>query len=215
MPVDREVGDDSGLTDETQFHGRLDFTVIAEWVQSNSRVLDLGCGDGALLRFLADTKAVSGYGIEIDDKHIAQCIANRVNVIQVDLDHGLTEFDDQSFDYVILSLTLQAARHPEILLQEMLRVGRSGILTFPNFAHWRARLQLGIQGKMPVTQALPNPWHSTPNIHLCTLNDFEALCRRLGVRILEREIVDADRKSTIPFWPNLFGEIALYRCATN
>lgn len=203
MPIDSASGNSS----------RLDFAVIADWVEPKSRVLDLGCGDGSLLRHLADARQITGYGIEIDDKHISRCVAKGVNVIQMDLDEGLTEFDDRSFDHVILSLTLQAMRFPDKVLQEMLRVGLSGIVTFPNFGHWRGRLDLTIRGRMPVTPALPHPWHSTPNIHLCTLKDFEMLCRTLSINILERRTLDASGRLAKPFLPNLFCEIALYRFA--
>jgi methionine biosynthesis protein MetW len=131
----------------------------------------------------------------------------------MDLNEGLSEFDEDSFDYVVLSLTLQAMRHPDLLLKEMMRVGSEGIVTFPNFGNWRARLQLAFGGKMPVTKTLPNEWYNTPNIHLCTIRDFELLCKSLGFEILERRAVDHVHKSGVGFrlLPNLFGQIALYR----
>ncbi|HEC11740.1 MAG TPA: methionine biosynthesis protein MetW [Acidiferrobacteraceae bacterium] len=192
---------------------RPDLVIIADWIKPDSRALDLGCGDGALLGHLAYHKQVSGYGLEREDEYIAQCIAAGINIIQMDLDQGLAEFDDNSFDYVVLSLTLQAMRHPEKLLEDMLRVGREGIVTFPNFGHWRARVQLGIFGSMPFTKTLPNTWYDTPNIHLCTLKDFEALCKTLNIRILEHQAVDSEHRSNpgLKLFPNLLGEIALYR----
>lgn len=192
---------------------RPDLSIIAEWIAPESRVLDLGCGDATLLAHLAREKRVSGYGLEIDERHIAQAITAGVNVIQTDLDAGLSEFDAASFDHVVLSLTLQSVRYPDRLLQEMLRVGREGIVTFPNFGHWQTRLQLGLLGKMPVSRALPNEWYNTPNIHLCTLRDFEALCRHLGIEILEYRVVNHAHKSSLGLrlFPNLLGEIALYR----
>ena len=150
---------------------------------------------------------------EIDDAHVSECIRRGVNVIQTDLDAGLSEFDERSFDFVVLSLTLQAVRYPDRLLREMLRVGTEGIVTFPNFGHWRARWQLGALGRMPVSAALPHEWYSTPNIHLCTLRDFERLCKREGIEILESQVVDHAhrRRLALRLFPNTLGEIALYR----
>lgn len=191
---------------------RPDFAIIADWITPESRVLDLGCGDGYLLRYLSRVKRVTGYGLEIDPDHIPECIRAGINVIQMDLDRGLAEFDDDSFDYVVLSLTLQAIRYPDRLLGEMLRVGRQGIVTFPNFGHWQARAQL-LRGRMPVTRTLPNRWFDTPNIHLCTLRDFEALCADLDIHVLEHHAVDHAHKTSLGLrmLPNLLGEIALYR----
>ncbi len=191
---------------------RLDFRIIADWIRPESRVLDLGCGDGTLLQTLAQTKGVSGYGIELDDDHVTACISRGINVIQTDLDAGLSEFDDRSFDYIILSLTLQAVKYPERLLREMLRVGTEGIVTFPNFGYWASRVQL-LGGRMPVSRALPHQWYDTPNIHLCTLQDFEDLCRKENILVLESEVVDHEhrRRLGLRLFPNLLGEIALYR----
>jgi methionine biosynthesis protein MetW len=192
---------------------RPDYAIIAEWIRPRSRVLDLGCGDGALLRYLAEQRQTTGYGLELDDKYLPQCIRNGINVIQTDLDQGLAEFDDDSFDYVLLSLTLQAMHFPARLLDEMLRVGTRGIVTFPNFGHWRARIQLGLFGTMPISRTLPHQWYDTPNIHLCTLRDFEALCRDRNIDILDRRAVDHSHRSSLGLrlWPNLLGEIALYQ----
>jgi len=197
----------------TEIANRPDLAIIADWIDPGCRVLDLGCGDGELLAWLAHHKDVSGYGIEIDDEHIPECIRAGVNVIQMNLDRGLSEFDDDSFDYVVLSLTLQAMRYPDRLLREMLRVGRQGIVTFPNFGHWSARLQLALNGRMPVTRSLPSTWYDTPNIHLCTLKDFERLCRQLDFHILEHRAVDHSHKTSpgLRLLPNLLGEIAMYR----
>ncbi|NOY62162.1 MAG: methionine biosynthesis protein MetW [Gammaproteobacteria bacterium] len=192
---------------------RADLAIISEWIEPGSSVLDLGCGDGALLACLQDNRQVSGYGLEIDSENIARCVAAGVNVIQTDLDAGLSEFDDSSFDYVVMAHTLQAVSYPERLLQEMLRVGREGIVTFPNFGHWLNRLGLAFGGRMPVSRTLPQAWYDTPNIHLCTLADFELLCEKNGIAILQRTVVDyAHRASFIAgLAPNLLGEIALYR----
>ncbi len=192
---------------------RPDLEIIGEWIAPHSRVLDLGCGDGTLLSRLRATRQVTGYGLEIDSANIVKCIKAGVNVIQTDLDAGLSDFDANSFDYVIMSQTLQAVYYPERLLDEMLRVGREGIVTFPNFGHWQCRLQLALGGHMPVSRTLPSEWYNTPNIHLCTLQDFERLCRKKGIAILERTVVDHAHRTSLGMrlWPNLLGEIALYR----
>ena len=192
---------------------RADLAAVVDWIRPGSRVLDLGCGDGALMKFLAEQKSVSGYGLELDDAYIAACIRNGVSVIQTNLDEGLAEFDDDSFDFVVLSLTLQAMRFPDRLLQEMLRVGTAGIVTFPNFGHWRARYEIAVRGRMPLSRALPNQWYNTPNIHLCTVRDFERLCAQLNIDILERRAVNHAHQTSpgLRLFPNLLGEIALYR----
>ena len=194
---------------------RADLAIIAEWIKPGSSILDLGCGDGTLLKHLRDNHQGEGIGLEIDEQNIESCINDKLNIIQSNLNDGLQAyFSDCRFDYVVMSQTLQATKHPEILIDEMLRVGKEGIVTFPNMAHWRGRLQLGLGGFMPVTKSLPNHWYSTPNIHLCTVRDFEALCQQRGIRILERSVVDhTHSRSTLlmRLFPNLFGEIAIYR----
>lgn len=187
---------------------RPDFAAIAAWIPNGARVLDLGCGDGSLLRYLQGSNRVAGYGVEIVDANIVACIKNQVNVIQGDLESGLSGFENNSFDYVILSQTLQATRHTEPLMREMLRVGREGIVSFPNFGYWRNRMDI-LQGRMPVSKELPYQWYDTPNIHLCTLNDFEALCRSNSMHILDRRVMTGDR--VISVLPNLFGSTAVYR----
>jgi methionine biosynthesis protein MetW len=187
---------------------RPDLAAIAEWVRPRAKVLDLGCGDGTLLGYLAETRQASGYGVEISDANILACVRNRVNVIQSDLESGLSAFESASFDYVILSQTLQAMHHTEEIVREMLRVGREGIVSFPNFGHWRNRLQI-LLGNMPVSEALPYQWFDTPNIHLCTVNDFETFCAQHGVRILERRVLHMGREVTT--LPNLLGSIAVFR----
>jgi methionine biosynthesis protein MetW len=187
---------------------RPDYAAIAKWVPQKSNVLDLGCGDGTLLKLLEEKCSASGYGVEIDDTNVLACLRNNVNVIQMNLETGLAGFEAQSFDYVILSLTLQAVRHTELMLREMVRVGQQGIVTFPNFGYWHHRWQIA-RGRMPVSDDLPYQWFDTPNIHLCTLADFEDLCEKCGIRVLER-LVLSDGK-TVNALPNLRGQLAVYR----
>lgn len=187
---------------------RPDFEAIASWIPKGASVLDLGCGDGSLLRYLKETRAIHGYGVEISDMDIVSCIANGVNVIQNDLDAGLSDFEDGAFDFVILSQTLQATRHTEALIQEMLRVGREGIVSFPNFGYWKSRLNV-LMGNMPVSSELPYQWYDTPNVHLCTLNDFDDFCRKYCVSITARSVITGGRE--VGLWPNLLGSTAVYR----
>ncbi len=191
---------------------RTDLVLLTEWIEPGKHVLDLGCGNGALLVHLREKRQITGYGLEIDDHNITQCIQSGINVIQTDLDKGLSDFEAGAFDYVVMTQTLQAIRHPGKLLQEMLRIGREVIVTFPNFGHWQARLSLAL-GHMPLSRALPNHWYDTPNIHLCTLADFEDLCDALKIEILQRAVVDPAHKSSLlmRLLPNLMGEIAVYR----
>ncbi len=187
---------------------RSDFETIARWIKSGDKVLDLGCGDGSLLRYLKETRGAKGYGVEIADEKILASIQNGVNVIQTDLESGLSGFESHSFDFVVLSQTLQAMKHTEGIVREMLRVGRQAIVTFPNFGYWQHRLQV-IRGRMPVSSDLPYQWYDTPNIHLCTLTDFEAFCASHGVRILERIVMH--RGAAVSALPNLLGSLAVYR----
>lgn len=191
---------------------RPDFAAIAEWIKPKTKILDLGCGNGALLHYLRDKRDIFGYGVEIDDKNVLSCIHNGVNVIQNDLESGLSGFESDSFDYVILSQTLQAMRHTEDIIQEMLRVGKEGIVSFPNFGYWKNRLQV-IRGHMPVSESLPYSWFDTPNIHLCTLGDFEVLCQQCNAQILERRVMT--NGYPINYFPNLTGMLAFYRFKKN
>jgi methionine biosynthesis protein MetW len=187
---------------------RPEYTAIAQWVAPGAKVLDLGCGDGSLLKYLREARQARGYGIEIADGNIAACIRNGVNVIQMDLESGLSGFEAQSFDFVILSQTLQAMMHIEQLVSEMLRVGKHVIVTLPNFGYWRHRLQI-LRGNMPVSEDLPYQWFDTPNIHLCTFDDFEAFCREHGVTVHERRVMSNGQAVTL--LPNLLGSLAVYR----
>ncbi len=193
---------------------RADLELICEWIKPNTRILDLGCGDGALLNHLYKTRNVTGYGLEIDHANIIQCITKDVQVIQTNLDEGITEFfDENTFDYVVMTQTLQAIQHPEQLLSQMMRIGKEGIVTFPNMAYWRNRLQLALGGHMPITRTLPNSWYDTPNIHLCSLHDFELLCEQNSINIIQRTVVDHAHRYSVrtKLFPNLLGEIAIYR----
>lgn len=187
---------------------RPDFAAIAAWIPQGASVLDLGCGDGSLLRYLKETRSVHGYGVEISDAKLVACINNGVNVIQGNLESGLSGFETGSFDYVILSQTLQATRHTEALLREMLRVGREAIVSFPNFGYWRNRLGI-LRGTMPVSPELPYQWYDTPNVHLCTLRDFESFCAEHGMPILDRRVMTGEAE--VGLWPNLLGSTAVYR----
>ncbi len=190
---------------------RYDFELISSWIPERSRVLDLGCGDGVLLAGLAATRGVRGYGIEIAADNVLASVANGVNVIQSDVEEGLASFGDDTFDFVILSQTLQAMRNAERVLVEMLRVGREGIVTFPNFGYWRHRLDIA-RGRMPVSRSLPYSWYDTPNIHLCTVKDFEDLCAKVGAEILDERVIHGGR--TVRVLPNLLGSLGVFRFRT-
>jgi methionine biosynthesis protein MetW len=190
------------------FDQRADFSTIAGWIAPAAQVLDLGCGDGSLLAYLRESRGVTGYGIEIDESGVLASIGNGINVLQSDLESGLAGFDDQSFDSVVLSQTLQAVRHTEEIVLEMLRVGREAIVTFPNFGHWSHRLQV-LGGRMPVSKRLPYEWYNTPNIHLCTVADYDAFCAERRFHVLERVVLHQARP--VSMMPNLLGSLAIYR----
>ena len=187
---------------------RKDMELIAELVPHGSRVLDLGCGDGELLALLRDQRQCSGYGIEIADANVLACVKRGVNVIQLNLEEGLALFEDQSFDVVLQLDTLQHLRHTERMLQETARVGRIGIVSFPNFAHWPNRLRV-LGGRMPVTRALPYQWYDTPNIRVATYADFEVLARAQGLRVIDAFGIQAGRP--VRRRPNLLASVAVFK----
>lgn len=192
---------------------RADLAIISRWIPAGARVLDLGCGDGTLLAHLMREREVTGYGLEIEPDNVAACVERGVNVLQLDLDAGLDQFEDNSFDFVLMTSALQEVRRPDLMLAEMLRIGRESVVTFPNFGHWKSRLSLALRGLMPVSKALPNQWYDTPNIHLCTVRDFEALCFDRGIDVTRRYVVNHAHRSNwgMRAFPNLLGEIALYQ----
>lgn len=193
---------------------RVDLAVIADMVAPGARVLDVGCGDGALLQLLAQSKGVDGRGVELSQQGVNDCVAKGLSVIQGDADTDLSDYPDDGFDYVILSQTLQATRRPRDALRNMLRIGRRAIVSFPNFGHWRVRAQLGLRGRMPVTGRLAHRWYDTPNIHLCTIRDFVELVDELGARIDRGVALDhagAPIRVNAPWWVwNLLGEQAVF-----
>lgn len=191
---------------------RFELTLIQDWIERGARVLDLGCGDGTLLAALRDNKRVESLGVEIEVDGITQCIARGINVIEQDLNADLGNFQTASFDVVVMTLALQALRYPHRVLDEMLRIGKHGIVTFPNFGHWRARWYLFSRGRMPVSKFLPYTWYDTPNIHFCTVKDFEALCAEKGICILDRAMIGGGNSQgrLARLWPNLFAVTAVY-----
>jgi methionine biosynthesis protein MetW len=193
---------------------RVDHLMIAEMVAAGSRVLDVGCGDGALLQLLTDTKNVDGRGIEVSRERVNACVARGLSVIQGDADRDLADYPDGAFDYAILSLTIQATRQPKAVLEQLLRIGRSAIVSFPNFGHWQVRAQLAFTGRMPVTANLPDAWYVSPNAHLCTIKDFANLCRIVEARV-ERSVAFNAWGRRLGTWVpltmhNLLGEKAVF-----
>ena len=197
---------------------RKDFTIISDWIEKESTVLDLGCGDSTLLNYLVLSKNITGYGLEKDIVEVQQSITKNINVIQADFNIGLDKyFDENFFDYAIMTQALQENKNPDRIILEMLNVAREGIVTFPNMGFWKNRFQLGFLGRMPISRSLPNNWFDTPNIHLCTFNDFERLCKNLDIKIIEKKVLDNNYSTNflLKLFPNFFGEIALYRFKKN
>lgn len=197
---------------------RIDLQAIADMIEPKTRVLDVGCGDGALLEYLGTFKQVDGRGVEISQAGVNACVARGLSVVQGDADTDLKDYPTDAFDYVVLSQTLQATHRPRAVLDHLVRIGRRAIVSFPNFGHWRVRLGLLLHGTMPVTEALPEPWYETPNIHLCTVRDFTALCAACGIAIEEAVVLD-DRQRRLPAgmarMANLLGQKAIFRLSRN
>jgi len=190
---------------------RQDLNHILRWIPTGARVLDLGCGDGEFLQLLRRERDAEVTGIEIDAGNITAAIARGLNIIEQDLDRGLANFPDQSFDVVVMAHALQAVHFPDRVLEEMLRIGRQSVVTFPNFGNWRCRLHLATRGRMPVSRFMPYAWYDTPNIHFCTVKDFETLCRQRDIQILDRDMLGNDGDSGLSRrWPNLFALTAIY-----
>jgi methionine biosynthesis protein MetW len=187
---------------------RSDFDAIANWVETNSSLLDLGCGDGSFLEFIRARRQAITYGVEIKDSAVLACVEKGLNVIQQDLEGGLALFKDQSFDTVVLSQTLQTIHQTERILREVVRVGKQCVVSFPNFGHWSHRYAVAL-GRMPVSKSLPYEWFNTPNVRVLTIADFEALAHKLGIEILGRVVLHHGK--TVYWLPNLFGSLAIYR----
>ena len=189
------------------------YKIISKWIPRNSHILDLGCGDGSMLYELKKELNVNGLGVEISEENIQLSLAKSLNVIEQDIDQGLSNFEDQSFDLVLMSQSIQALKRPDLALSEIVRIGKECIVSIPNFANLKCRLQLFITGKMPVSSALPHSWYSTPNLHLCSLKDFETLCLDSNISISEKKLIKVSGHSTFlsNLFPNLFAEIAVYK----
>jgi methionine biosynthesis protein MetW len=196
---------------------RYDLQLVASWIPIGARVLGLGCGDGALLHYLKVHKQAQCTGIDMDEDCVARCISRGLSVLQGDVSEEIQDYPDDAFDYVILAQTLQQIYDPAPLIHEMLRIGRRGVVSFPNFSHWRVRLMLALTGHAPVTPQLPYQWHDTPNIRVITLADFRRYARQVGFTILKEVAINTDREDrsgrTVRFWPDLLATYGLYLIA--
>lgn len=194
--------------------GRVDHLLVAEMIAPGARVLDVGCGDGALLRLLAKERGVDGRGIEISQQGVNLCVAHGLSVIQGDADTDLVNYPDDAFDYVILSQTLQTTLRPRVIVEQMLRIGDRAVVSFPNFGHWRTRLNFLTQGRMPVSRELPYEWYDTPNVHFCTIRDFALLCKQIGATIEKAAALDRYGGrwpfDAPPWMANIFGQQAVF-----
>ena len=188
-------------------------SIIEDWVNPGSTILDLGCGDGLILESLQKNKSAKGLGVEIDEENIKKCLQKKLNVIEQNIDEGLSNFLDKSFDVVLVSKTIQVLKNPKSTLEEITRIGKEGIIVIPNFGHWKSRLTVLFKGKMPVTDSLPEQWYDTPNIHLCTLLDFESLCDELQISIIEKKIISSKGAQSwnLSIFPNLLGGSVVYK----
>jgi methionine biosynthesis protein MetW len=191
-------------------NNRLDLFTIAELIPDNSRVLDLGCGDGTLLRYLRENKAVKGSGIELSQEQILECVKKGVPVIHGNLNDGLSDIKNNMFDFVILTQTLQSVQRPDKLLLEMTRIGKKVIISVINMGFYKSRLQLMFTGKMPVTKTLPHEWYNTPNIHLSTIKDFQNLTKKLNLKIIERKPLHRSIRCLAELYPNLFSPTCVF-----
>ncbi len=199
------------MTENAITLGRPDFDAIAEWVQPQERVLDLGCGDGSLLQLLIESRGARGWGVEIDPQGVLAAIRNGINVIQSDLDAGLSGFEDGAFEHVVLSRTLQTVRNTQQIITEMLRVGREAVVSFPNFAYWKNRMAV-LNGHMPLSEDLPYQWFNTPNVRFFTIADFDALCAEMAIVVQERMVFD-EKGNRVLEEENFLGSLAVYRLA--
>lgn len=188
---------------------RDDLQLIYDWIPANAHVLDLGCGTGELLHALMQHKNCTGYGVEIDIGSVQAALERGVNVLQADLERGLDSFADNSFDVIVLSQTIQAMQNTENILRDLTRIAKQAIVSFPNFGYWQNRLQIALCGHMPVSERMPYQWYNTPNIHWCTLSDFDRLCEKNHIRVLERAVMTSDKR--VEYLPNLLGSLAFYR----
>lgn len=198
---------------------RFDLLLLADMIAENSRVLDIGCGDGTLLKLLAKNKNIDARGLELNQAGVNACVAEGLSVMQGNADTDLAFYPDDAFDYVILSKTIQATKRPDLVLKEMLRIGKHAIVSFPNFGQWRVIASLAFQSQMPVTKNLDYTWYETPNVHFCTIKDFSNLCSNLDIKVVETAILDEqNQKLKIPSWlglDNLFGHQAIFLLTKN